>query len=199
MFLAVASLAALLHSCASSVAPQTMAAVVSVESGGNPLAMHDNTVGVSYQPPDTATAIAWTTQLINRGDSVDIGLSQINSNNLSMLGLSVRAAFDPCSNLRAGATILANDYINASAHFGAGQYALRRALSAYNSGSMFAAQGYVDRILAAAGVPPEESAEAPVAAAKAHKPRPAVAVATPTPPYTAETTSSGVVVINGNP
>ena len=197
MFLAAAALATLIQNCASNIAPRTMTAVVSVESGGNPLAMHDNTLGRSFEPNDMATAIAWATELIARGDSVDLGLSQINSNNLPSLGLSVRLAFDPCSNLHAGATILGNDYANASARFGAGQYALRRALSAYNSGSMFAAQEYVDRILVAAGVPPDTPTEAPVAKARKHAPT--VAVATPKPPYTERASESGVIVINGNP
>jgi type IV secretion system protein VirB1 len=192
-------LAQLMRECAGNIAPRTMAAVVSVESGGNPLAMHDNTRNQSFQPPDMATAISWSTQLIAQGDSVDMGLSQINSTNLPRLGLSVRAAFEPCSNLRAGATILGGDYASASAQFGPGQYALRRALSAYNSGSMFAAQGYVDRILVAAGVPPDEPTPAPVAARPRAKGPVAAAVATPKPPYTETSSDSGVVIINGNP
>ncbi len=192
-------LAHLLRECAGSIAPKTMAAVVSVESGANPLAMHDNTRNQSFQPPDMATAISWATQLIAQGDSVDMGLSQVNSTNLPRLGLSVRSAFEPCSNLHAGATILSSDYAAASAQFGPGQYALRRALSAYNSGSMFAAQGYVDRILIAAGVPPDDPTPAPVAAKpRAHGPV-AAAVATPKPPYTETSSDSGVVIINGNP
>ncbi len=199
MFLAALVLAQLLRDCAGNIAPRTMAAVVSVESGGDTLALHDNTRGQSFHPGTTATAIAWASELVAAGDSVDIGLSQINSNNLPMLGLSVRRAFEPCANLHAGATILGGDYANASAHFGAGQYALRRALSAYNSGSMFAAQDYVDRILIAAGVPPDPPAPSVPAIAKAHLPRAAVAVATPKPPYTQQASESGVIVINGNP
>ena len=194
-------LSQLLRECAANIAPKTMAAVVSVESGGNPLALHDNTRNRTYRTADIGQAIHWASELIARGDSVDMGLSQINSMNLLRLGLSVRAAFDPCNNLRAGATILSGDYANASAHFGSGQYALRRALSAYNSGSMFAAQGYVDRILVAAGVPPDEPAGVPVAY-HTHTPHAPVAfaVATPRPPYTETAAAdSGVVVINGNP
>ena len=201
VFLMQVVLSQLLRECAGNVAPKTMAAVVSVESGGNPLALHDNTQNRSYETADMAQAVAWASELISRGDSVDMGLSQINSTNLPRLGVSVRGIFDPCNNLRAGATILSGDYASASAHFGPGQFALRRALSAYNSGSMFAAQGYVDRILVAAGVPPDEPPEMPVAyhAHPPHVPTP-VEMATPKPPYT-ETASadSGVVVINGNP
>ncbi len=199
MFLMQVVLANLLRDCAGSISPKTMAAVVSVESGANPLAMHDNTQDRSFQPPDMATAISWATQLIGQGDSVDMGLSQVNSTNLPRLGLSIRAAFEPCSNLHAGATILSADYASASAQFGPGQYALRRALSAYNSGSMFAAQGYVDRILIAAGVPPDDPTPAPVAVRpRAHGPV-AAAIATPKPPYTETSSDSGVLIINGNP
>jgi hypothetical protein len=39
--------------------------------------------------------------------------------------------------------------------FGPGQYALRRALGAYNTGSLYAGQDYINEILVAAGMPPE--------------------------------------------
>jgi len=144
-----------------------MSAVVSVESGGNWLAIHDNSAERSFSPPNVETAIAWTDQLLTAGHSIDIGLSQINSMNLAMLRLSVRDAFDPCINLHAGARILGADYANASQRFGEGQSALRRALGAYNSGSLYAGQSYVDRILAAAGLPPEyQPPPAPVVAAQ---------------------------------
>lgn len=42
--IAGAALAALIHRCAPDVRPSTMAAIVRVESGGNPFAIDDNTV-----------------------------------------------------------------------------------------------------------------------------------------------------------
>ena len=160
--LAVVALSHLLASCAPTIAPRTMAAVVRVESGGDPLALHDNTSGRSFAPGDAREAAAWTTELLALGHSLVLGLSQINTANLPRLGLSVAAAFEPCANLRAGATVLSGDYRAASARFGAGQFALRSALGAYNSGSLYAGRAYVDRILAAAGLPPENVATRPV-------------------------------------
>jgi type IV secretion system protein VirB1 len=190
--LATLVLAQLLRDCASNVSPQTMAAVVRVESGGNPLAMHDNTLGRSFSPGDTATATAWANQLIGMGHSVDLGLSQINSANLPGLGLSAAAAFDPCTNLRAGATILGGDYASAAARFGPGQVALRRALGAYNTGSLFAGQGYVNQILVAAGLSPDDGGARPAAVT-------AGPVLASIPVRRSSAVSSGIVVYGTRP
>jgi type IV secretion system protein VirB1 len=157
MLLATIAFAQLLRTCAPNVNPRTMTAVVRVESGGNRLALHDNTLRRSFSPVDDTEAVAWASQLVGMGHSVDIGLSQINSANLPRLGLSVSDAFDPCTNLRAGATILGEDYASAEARFGPGQMALRRALGAYNTGSLFAGQTYVNAILVAAGLAPDDA------------------------------------------
>jgi type IV secretion system protein VirB1 len=157
MLLAAITLAQMLRDCAPSVSPQTMTAIVRVESGGNSLALRDNTLGRAFEPSDAREAVAWASQLLALGHSLDIGLSQVNSANLPRLGLTVGKAFDPCTNLQAGATILGEDYRNASGHFGAGQYALRRAIGAYNTGSLYAGQEYVNEILSAAGLAPETS------------------------------------------
>ncbi len=92
--------------CAPSVAPVTMAAIVQQESSGNPLALHDNTTGSTYQPQSAQAAAALLRGLIGQGHSVDIGLAQVNSRNLPVLGLDPTAALDPCENLRAAQKIL---------------------------------------------------------------------------------------------
>jgi type IV secretion system protein VirB1 len=206
MFLAVAlSLAQLIASCASSVNPRTMSALVHVESGGNPLAIHDNTWRTSYSPQNATEAVAWADDLMALGHSVDLGLSQINSANLPSLGLNSKTIFDPCTNLNAGATILSADYREASARFGGGQLALRRALGAYNTGSMYAGQGYVNQILVAAGLPPEYDSVAATSGDPSVKspPKPKkapVAAATPKPMYTTERApGSSVDIIDGTP
>jgi type IV secretion system protein VirB1 len=130
---ATALLAHLIAGCAPRVGRRTMSSIVAVESGGDPLAIHDNTSN-------------------GRGHSVDLGLAQINSANLPSLGLSVRAMFDPCTNVRAGATILSAAYRQAQAHFGPGQFALRRAIGAYNTGSLTHGDHYIAAVVAAAGV-----------------------------------------------
>ena len=47
---------ALMEQCAPAIAPVTLAAVVQQESGGNPLALHDNTAGKSYRPASLTEA-----------------------------------------------------------------------------------------------------------------------------------------------
>jgi type IV secretion system protein VirB1 len=150
--LAVLTLVTSLQSCAVGVAPRTMAAIVSVESGGQPLAIYDNDTHRSYAFADRRQAQSTATQLLAAGHNVDLGLAQINSSNLAGLGLSAENVFDPCTNLRAGAAILRRAYASAAQRFGPGQVALRHALSAYNSGSLFAAPQYARRVVAAAGL-----------------------------------------------
>jgi type IV secretion system protein VirB1 len=53
--IAITSLAA---ECAPMVAPSTMAAIVQVESGGDPLAMWNNAKHQEEQPPNRAATIA---------------------------------------------------------------------------------------------------------------------------------------------
>jgi type IV secretion system protein VirB1 len=149
--LAVLTLVASLASCAQGVSPRTMAAVVSVESSGWPLTIHDNSADRSYTFTDRRKAVSAADALLAAGHNVDLGLAQINSSNLAGLGLTPAQTFDSCTNLRAGATILRRAYISAVRRFGVGQTALRFALSAYNSGSLFAAPQYARRVVAAAG------------------------------------------------
>jgi len=152
MFLAVITLAASLQPCVAGVAPRTMAAIVSVESSGWPLTIHDNTTQESLTFRTRAAAENAATQRMAQGHNLDLGLAQINQNNLRAYGLGVHEVFDPCTNLRTGAAILREAYTSSVARFGPGQVALRHALSAYNSGSLFAAPAYVQRVIEASGL-----------------------------------------------
>lgn len=128
-------------------------AIVKVESGGNPFAINVNgSRRLARQPKSKAEALAWSEWLINRGYSIDMGLTQVNSANLARLRTSIHAMFEPCANLAAGASILSSEYANASRKLGSGQGALRAALSAYNTGNHRAGitNGYVARVSAAA-------------------------------------------------
>ena len=163
VLLAAMTLVSLLHECAPGVSPATMTAIIRVESGGDPLAIHDNSIGRSFAPSSTAEAVAWANQLLGMGHSIDVGISQVNSGNFARLGLTPSRVFDPCTNVHAGATILSEDYRSAAHLFGPGQFALRRALGAYNSGSIFAGQTYVNEILIAAGLAPDDDYVPPLA------------------------------------
>lgn len=162
-------LPALYAECAPQVHPKTMDAVVRVESHGRVLALNVNRL--RPQPPQPATAdeaVRTAETWIARGYSVDIGLGQISNLNLAALGLTVRAALDPCANLRGSAEILAANYAGAARRVGEGQAALLMALSAYNTGTYdhgfyngylarYAARHAVPALSGAAPIPPRTS------------------------------------------
>ena len=138
--------------CAPSVSPKTMAAIIHVESGGDPLAIGDNTTARAYHPRDRARAEAIARDLLRKGHSVDLGIAQIDDVNFERLGLTVENVFDACTNLSAAARVLGEDYRAAIRYFGTGQTALQRAIGMYNTGRLDAGFGYARRVLAAAGV-----------------------------------------------
>lgn len=125
----------MIQSYAPEVAPQTIQAIMQVESGGNPLAVHVNGLKLSRKPANITEAIQIAKIAIRAGFSVDLGLMQINSRNLPKLGYTVEQMFDSGLNIKAGATILLASYQKASQRFGNGQVALQAALSAYNTGN----------------------------------------------------------------
>jgi type IV secretion system protein VirB1 len=144
-----------LLACAANVAPATLEAVITVESGGDPLAINVNGVREQPGPPASAAEAAKIAEgYILRGYSVDLGLMQVNSRNLAALGMTIERVLDPCANIQAGATILTADYVQAARSRGEGQSALQAALSAYNTGSFYRgfANGYVARYYGPTGV-----------------------------------------------
>ncbi len=151
-----ADLVMLMQQCAPQVAPATLRALVKVESGFNPLAINING-GTRLARPAASPqeAVAWTSWLVERGYSVDVGLMQVNSANLRRLGVPIASAFDVCTNLRVGAGILAGQYQRSRKQGADGDAALYAALSAYNTGhfSRGIANGYVGKVLAASGAP----------------------------------------------
>jgi type IV secretion system protein VirB1 len=142
MILPLALLVHLSAVCAPQVASATLAAIARVESGLDPLAISDNTTHRLLRPVNKSSAIALAQRLIAAGDSVDLGLMQINRANLGWLGLTLDEAFDPCDSLRAGAAVLT-------------------AISRYITGSPTQGfrNGYVARVIAAghSGVPATSS------------------------------------------
>lgn len=154
MNLPSAAIMALADACAPDVAPATVAAIVQTESAGFALAIGVN--GVARQPKPAATtaqAIATARAYVSKGYSVDLGLAQINSRNMSALGLTWNNVFDPCTNIAAAGTVLSGNYrsVRAGLH---PQRALRIALSMYNTGSRSRgfSNGYVGRVVGNAGI-----------------------------------------------
>jgi type IV secretion system protein VirB1 len=149
-------IAAALLACAANVAPVTLEAIVRVESGGNPLAVHvGRLVGPQPQPTTVEDAAHLAERYISLGYSVDLGLMQVNSRNLAALGTSAADVLDSCTNIRAGAAILTANYAEAVRSRGEGQAALQAALSAYNTGDFARGfgNGYVTKYHAPRGVP----------------------------------------------
>jgi type IV secretion system protein VirB1 len=146
--LLTAKIIQLARHCAPEIPQQVLIAVAKTESGLDPLTLHDNTTGASDRPAAAGTAVSEAEAWIARGDSVDLGLMQVNSANLASLGMTVPAAFDACTSLAAGAAIL-------QAAYGGGQttaeqqVALLMALSHYNTGSPFRGilNGYVRKVM----------------------------------------------------
>lgn len=101
----------LAQQCAPQIATETIAAVISVESGFHPFAIRINTDRpLAEQPKTRAEAIETATALIAEGHDIDLGLGGINSGNLGRLGLSVSDAFDFCLNIKASAALLDGYY-----------------------------------------------------------------------------------------
>lgn len=150
-----ACLAVFIRACAPNVHPETLAAIVDVESGAWPYAIHDNDTKRSYFPTTYDDAVALATDLVGRGHSVDLGLGQINSGNLPGLRISIAQVFEPCINLWAADRILSGAWSDAVRYFGtrAAQShpntIVLYAISAYNSNSLFASPGYVRNVVAA--------------------------------------------------
>ena len=136
----------LLMMCAPAVDPVTMAAVVKQESGGQPWVVNNNTTRKSMAFASKAVAVAAAVAAVGRGESVDMGLAQINSKNLPALGLTVEQVFDPCTNIAAGAGILARGYQKTGS--------LGSALSIYNTGRSDSKIGaaYAQKVFGLAGV-----------------------------------------------
>lgn len=140
--------------CAPFVAPSTMAAIVQVESGGNPRVILDNTTGRDYYPKTVQQGTTIIRHLLRIGHSqIDVGIAQVDTENFATYGLTPSTALNACTNIRVGARILQKAYQIAVATYGPGQTALYHAFEAYNSGRLIGDPVYANKILAAAGVP----------------------------------------------
>ena len=152
--IAAAALVTYLSTCAPTVSPDTMRAIIAVESGRNELAVHDNTLGRSYAAHDRASAARLVHALLARGDSVDVGIAQINSGNFTAYHVTPEQMLEPCANLRVSSSILAGAYNRAVNRFPEPREALRHAIMAYNTGSLFAGEPYVRAVVNAAFAQP---------------------------------------------
>ncbi len=127
-----------------------MNAIVAYESGDQPYAIADDTTRRPYFPARERDAEALALALLRAGHDIDVGYAQVNSGNFARLGLDVRSALEPCTNVAAGARILRDAYADARRTYGPGQRALVHALSAYNTGGYWAGLNYARGVYATA-------------------------------------------------
>jgi type IV secretion system protein VirB1 len=149
------TLLALALACAPQVHPDTVRAIVSVESSAHPWAIGVVGGALERQPRHRAEAAATAAALQAAGWNFSLGLGQINVHNLARLGISADAALDPCTNLAALQKVLTECYLRAAWPNNlpaATQLALRRALSCYYSGNFTTGfqHGYVRKVVVAA-------------------------------------------------
>lgn len=155
---ALNQIVALAMACAPTVHPDTMAALVRVESGFNPYAIGVVGGRLARQPRNRAEAVATARALELAGMNFSVGLAQVNRHNLQRLGLNLDTAFEPCGNLRAGGEILSECYSRARPQTRGEQAALHAALSCYYSGNFHRGfvidpglrSSYVQRVIASA-------------------------------------------------
>jgi type IV secretion system protein VirB1 len=154
---------ALAQECAPTVAPQTMAAVVNVESSYNPYAIGVVGGRLARQPKTREEAIATAQQLELEGWNFSLGVAQVNRHNLPKYEITYAQAFDACINLQVGSKILEDCYVRASKRTPEPQAALQAAFSCYYSGNftrgfkpdVAGKPSYVQKVLASAGVTPQ--------------------------------------------
>lgn len=150
-------------SCSPGVSPDMVFDIVSTESGFNEFAVNVNG-DFQYDKPDSLlSALDLASRALAQGFSVDLGLMQVNSNNLSRYGVSITEVFDPCTNLSIGSSILYENYQRAVRRYGKSGQALLAALSAYNTGSFTAGfhNGYVRQYLPSVSTLPDPTLLAP--------------------------------------
>ena len=152
----IAELAALALSCAPDIHPVTLHALVRHESRARQYAIGVNRKGqhLLRQPRTLAEATEAAQRLIDQGIDFDAGLGQINVRNWEWLKLDTATVFDPCRNLAAAQTVLADCYARALPGHKDPQQALRAALSCYNTGNFSRgfSNGYVAKVLTQAQI-----------------------------------------------
>jgi type IV secretion system protein VirB1 len=148
----MAGLSSLILTCGVVADMDLLAAIVRVESRGNPLALAVNgTVELVRPPRDRDDAVRMARWLASHGYNFDAGVAQVNSANFARLGLDAASVFEPCANLR-GAAIVLEECRGRALQLGlSGERADSAALSCYNTGHLTrgVANGYVAAVRAA--------------------------------------------------
>lgn len=137
---------AYMQQCGADVNPYTTAAIMRIESGFNPLAINNNTLGRSYFPATRPEAETMASDFLAKGNELAVGFMQVHTQWLSRLGLKVSQLFEPCTNIRVGTYILKTNYEECQMRGLTGQKAMDCALTAYWSGRYVPGSKYVDMV-----------------------------------------------------
>nr|WP_294566823.1 transglycosylase SLT domain-containing protein [uncultured Rhodopila sp.] len=108
--LTTAAVLSLVMQCAPGMDPKLLAGFAQQESGYDPLALHINQMPAGWLQPhanSVADAAQIAAQFVSNGHSVDLGMMQINTKNLGLLGLGLAEAFDPCRSIAAAGKLIA--------------------------------------------------------------------------------------------
>lgn len=156
--------------CAPRVATDTLRRIASVESSFNPFAIGVVGGHLARQPRSKAEAVATANMLASTGYDYSVGIVQVNQKHFARYGISLDAAFDPCTNLRVGSLI----FEDCQKRAGASPRALGDAISCYYSGNFSTGyrQGYVARVLGADAATSEQAGAIPVISDGPHHPKP---------------------------
>lgn len=128
-------LSGLFLQCAPDVAPETLNAIVSVESARKPYVVANVTDNTSHYFDEKEKAVAFLNNLERNNKKYSAGIMQIYSDNFRRLNLNNHSVFDPCTNIRAGAVILKQCWDKAISDNPDEQKALRDMASCYYSGN----------------------------------------------------------------
>jgi type IV secretion system protein VirB1 len=147
--------ASLVQSCVPYADLRTITAIVATESAFRPYALSINhplsgarrfgytssRIYLKRQPQNRSEAERWIAELRQNGFTVSAGLMQLN-----LEEFSAADALNPCRNLQLGWGLLEDIYRHAVGTWRNNQISLRRALSAYNSGSFTSAPEYATSV-----------------------------------------------------
>ena len=100
----MATFAALALACAPAIPLDLLAAIASVESGFNPLAVVDGPRPARIETVGRAVALA--VGAIDGGHEIGLGLMGIGASRLAEAGLALQDAFDACRNLAAAQRLI---------------------------------------------------------------------------------------------
>lgn len=146
----------LAQQCAPVIDPQTLSAVVRVESNFNPYAIGVVGGRLQRQPKNRDEALATANYLHQAGWNFSVGLGQVNRYNLPKYNIDYSQAFEPCHNLRVSSLILNECLTRATPRYANPYDAMLASFSCYYSGNFtrgFKPDGsknssYVERVLA---------------------------------------------------